>query len=85
MHGFSRANGFLKRWVRKENKNEGETERKGGRKKEDEERILRSKADFPGDPVVKTSPSNAGGAGWVPCRGAKISQDSGPKNQMQNL
>ena len=22
--------------------------------------------DFPGGPVVKTSPSNAGGMGWIP-------------------
>ena len=81
---FQELTVFWRGWERKENKNEGETERKGGRKKEDEERILRSKAgDFPGDPVVKTSPSNAAGAGWVPDMGAKISQDLGPKNQMQ--
>ena len=28
--------------------------------------------DFPGGPVVKTSPSNAGGAGSVPGWGAKV-------------
>jgi len=28
--------------------------------------------DFPGSPVVKTSPSNAGGAGSIPGEGAKI-------------
>ena len=28
--------------------------------------------DFPGSPVVKTSPSNAGGAGLISDRGAKI-------------
>ena len=28
--------------------------------------------DFPGGPVVKTSPSSAGGAGSIPGRGAKI-------------
>ena len=28
--------------------------------------------DFPGDPVVKTSPSNAGGGGLIPGRGVKI-------------
>ena len=28
--------------------------------------------DFPGGPVVKTLPSDAGGAGWIPGRGAKI-------------
>ena len=30
------------------------------------------RGDFPGGPVVKTSPSNAGGAGSIPGRGAKI-------------
>ena len=30
------------------------------------------KEDFPGSPVVKTSPSNAGGAGSIPGWGAKI-------------
>ena len=37
--------------------------------------------DFPGSPVVETSPSNAGGAGSIPGRGAKIPHASGPKNQ----
>ena len=37
--------------------------------------------DFPGSPVVKTSPSNAGGAGPIPGRGAKIPHALGPKNQ----
>ena len=37
--------------------------------------------DFPGGPVVKTLPSNAGGVGSIPVRGAKIPQASGPKNQ----
>ena len=37
--------------------------------------------DFPGGPVVKTSPSNAGGAGSIPGRGAKIPHASRPKNQ----
>ena len=32
-------------------------------------------------PVVKTSPSNAGGAGLIPGRGAKIPHALGPKNQ----
>ena len=31
--------------------------------------------------MVKTSPSNAGGAGSIPSRGAKIPHGSGPKNQ----
>ena len=37
--------------------------------------------DFPGGPVVKTSPSNAGGAGSIPGQGAKIPHASWPKNQ----
>ena len=37
--------------------------------------------DFPGSPVVKTSPSNAGGAGSIPGQGAKIPHASWPKNQ----
>ena len=37
--------------------------------------------DFPGGPMVKTSPSNAGGAGSIPGQGAKIPHASGPKNQ----
>ena len=37
--------------------------------------------DFPGGAGVKTSPSNAGGAGSIPGQGAKIPHASGPKNQ----
>ena len=37
--------------------------------------------DFPGGPVVKTSPSNAGGAGLIPGQGAKIPHVSPPKHQ----
>ena len=37
--------------------------------------------DFPGGPVVKTSPSNAGGAGLIPGQGTKIPHASWPKNQ----
>ena len=37
--------------------------------------------DFPGGPVVKTLPSNAGGAGLIPGWGAKIPRASWPKNQ----
>ena len=37
--------------------------------------------DFPGGPVVKPSPSNAGGAGSIPGQGAKIPHASWPKNQ----
>ena len=35
--------------------------------------------DFPGGPVVKTSPSNAGGAGSIPGHGAKIPHASQPR------
>ena len=37
--------------------------------------------DFPGGPVVKTSPSIARGEGSIPGRGAKIPCASWPKNQ----
>ena len=37
--------------------------------------------DFPGSPVVKTSPCNAEGAGSIPGQGAKIPHASGPKKQ----
>ena len=36
--------------------------------------------DFPGGPVVKTSPSDAEGAGSIPGRGTKILQAFGPEN-----
>ena len=37
--------------------------------------------DFPGGPVVKTSPSNAGDAGLIPGGGAQIPCASWPKNK----
>ena len=37
--------------------------------------------DFPESPVVKTSPSKAGGVGLIPGWGAKTSHASWPKNQ----
>ena len=37
--------------------------------------------DFPGSPVVKTVPSNAGGVGSIPGWGAKILHVLQPKNQ----
>ena len=37
--------------------------------------------DFHGGPVVKTSPSNAGGVGSIPGPGAKIPRALAPKNQ----
>ena len=37
--------------------------------------------NLPGGPVVKTLPSNAGGAGSIPGGGARIPHASWPKNQ----
>ena len=37
--------------------------------------------DFPGGPVVKTSPSNAGGASSIFWSGTKIPHALGPKKQ----
>ena len=37
--------------------------------------------DLPGGPVLMTLPSNAGGAGSILGRGAKIPHASQPKNQ----
>ena len=39
------------------------------------------KRDFPGGPVVKTEPSNAGGKSSIPGQGAGISHASQPKDQ----
>ena len=40
--------------------------------------------DFPGGPVVKTSPSIAEGTGSIPGRGAKMPQTSRPKKKKEN-
>ena len=40
--------------------------------------------DFPGSPVVKTSPFNAGRVGSVPDGGTKIPHASWPKKKKQN-
>ena len=40
----------------------------------------RNKGDVPGGPVVKTSPSNAGGADSTRDQGAKTPHASGPRN-----
>ena len=37
--------------------------------------------DFPGSPVVTTSPSDAGSVGLIPDRGAEILHALQPKNQ----
>ena len=41
----------------------------------------RKQRDFPGGPLVKTSPSNIGGAGSIPGREAKIPHALQPKSQ----
>ena len=41
------------------------------------------KVEFPGGPVVKTSPSSAGGVGLIPGWGAKIPPVLQPKNIKQ--
>ena len=48
----------------------------------DPEAVLR---DFPGGPVVKTSPSNTGAVGSIPDWGAKISHASQWKNRTVNV
>ena len=50
------------------------------------ERLIQGKlqdiaGDFPGGPVVKTLPSNAGAAGLIPVQEAKIPHASWPKKQ----
>ena len=42
---------------------------------------IRKMRDLPGSPLVKTSPSNAGGVGSIPDQGSKIPHASQPKNQ----
>ena len=42
---------------------------------------IKKHCDFPGRPVVKTLPSNAGGAGSIPGWGVKIPHASWPKTQ----
>ena len=37
--------------------------------------------DFPDSPVVRTLPSNAGGAGSIPGQGARVPHASQPKNR----
>ena len=39
--------------------------------------------DFPGSPVVKTSPSSAGCADWIPGLGAKIPHAGQPKKKIK--
>ena len=41
--------------------------------------------DFPDSPVVKTLPSNAGNAGFIPGPGAKFLHASQPKKKKANL
>ena len=44
-------------------------------------RIRSTYRDFPGGPVVKSSPSNAGGAGSILSQGASIPHALWPKNK----
>ena len=44
-----------------------------------EQQKVRQDGDFPGGPVVKTSPSNAGYTGSIPGQGAKTLHVLGPK------
>ena len=44
-------------------------------------RTMKTKQDLPGGPVVKTSPSNAGGVGLVSSLGATIPRASQPKSK----
>ena len=46
-----------------------------------EQQKVRQDGDFPGGPVVKTLPSNAGIAGLTPGQGARIPHASLPKSQ----
>ena len=41
--------------------------------------------DFPGSPAVKTSPSNAGGAGLIPALGTKIPHVSKQKKKKKKV
>ena len=43
--------------------------------------LKHSSGDFPGGPVVKTLPSNAGGAGSIPGWGAGVPHASRPEGQ----
>ena len=43
---------------------------------------MQKTGDFPGSPVVKTSPSNAGGAGSIPGQGFNIPHDVQVKNHV---
>ena len=46
---------------------------------------LKMHGDFPGRPVVKTSPSNAGGAGSISGRRAKIPHALWPKSKTEAI
>ena len=48
---------------------------------EKEDALKCTLGDFPGGPVVKTLPSNAGGQGSIPGLGAKIPHASWPEKQ----
>ena len=52
-----------------------------GPKSNDKCPFKRQRWDYPGGPVVETSPSNAGGTGLIPGQGARIPHASPPKDQ----
>ena len=47
------------------------------------QKFLRKPRDFPGGPVVKTSPSGVESVGLIPDQGAKVTHASRPKNVKQ--
>ena len=51
--------------------------KKRTRDQQNSQKTINSGHDFPGDPVVKTSPSNTGSVGSIPGRGANIPHASG--------
>jgi len=51
------------------------------RRTDSKETVRKEAGDFPGCPVIKTSPSNAKGMGSIPGRGSRIPHASQPKNQ----
>ena len=59
------------------------SERERDRKRQSTVREKRCR-DFPGGPVVKTSPSNTGGAGLIAGWGTEIPQASRPADQNIN-
>ena len=51
------------------------------RRTDSKETVRTEAGDFPGCPLIKTSPSNAKSMGSIPGRGSRIPRASQPKNQ----